>query len=83
MKNLSQEKIDQLVDNVKDIIKTWGNTRINILTILFAVFATLKLTGYITWSWWWVTAPLWCGLAFFIVILILIILLLFVAYLLK
>jgi len=24
---------------------------------------TLKLTGYITWSWWWVTAPLWGGFA--------------------
>jgi len=28
-------------------------------TALFIVFITMKLTGYITWSWWWVTAPLW------------------------
>lgn len=28
---------------------------------LFLVFLVLKLTGYITWSWWWVTAPLWIG----------------------
>lgn len=27
--------------------------------ILFLVFLTLKLTGHIDWSWWWVTAPLW------------------------
>jgi hypothetical protein len=27
--------------------------------ILFVVFLILKLTGFITWSWWWVTAPLW------------------------
>lgn len=27
--------------------------------LLAIVFITLKLTGYITWSWWWVTAPLW------------------------
>jgi hypothetical protein len=27
--------------------------------ILFLIFMTLKLTGHITWSWWWVTAPLW------------------------
>jgi hypothetical protein len=26
---------------------------------LFLLFLGLKLTGYITWSWWWVTAPLW------------------------
>lgn len=23
------------------------------------IFITLKLTGYISWSWWWVTAPFW------------------------
>lgn len=34
-----------------------------ILTILFLIFMTLKLTGVITWSWWWVTAPLWGGFA--------------------
>ena len=26
---------------------------------MFLIFLTLKLTGYIAWSWWWVTAPLW------------------------
>jgi hypothetical protein len=31
---------------------------------LFLVFLTLKLTGYIAWSWWWVTAPLWVPSAF-------------------
>ena len=28
-------------------------------TILFLIFLVLKLTNYIDWSWWWVTAPLW------------------------
>jgi hypothetical protein len=39
------------------------------LWIVFIVFVTLKLTGAIDWSWWWVTAPLWApfGLAFVIV----------------
>ncbi len=27
--------------------------------ILFLIFMTLKLTGNIDWSWWWVTSPLW------------------------
>jgi len=31
--------------------------------LLAIVFITLKLTGVISWSWWWVTAPLWGGLA--------------------
>lgn len=26
-------------------------------------FIVLKLCGVIDWSWWWVTAPLWGGLA--------------------
>lgn len=27
--------------------------------LLFLVFLVLKLTNVITWSWWWITAPLW------------------------
>lgn len=34
---------------------------VSLSTVLFIVFLVLKLTGYITWSWWWVTAPLWAG----------------------
>lgn len=34
---------------------------------LFIVFVTLKLTGTIDWSWWWVTAPLWLPTVIFIV----------------
>lgn len=26
---------------------------------LFLIFLVLKLVGVISWSWWWVTAPLW------------------------
>ena len=32
------------------------------LDVLFLIFLVLKLTGQITWSWWWVTAPLWIPL---------------------
>lgn len=38
-----------------------------LLTILFIA---LKLTGVISWSWWWVLSPLWIGLALIAVILI-------------
>ncbi len=27
--------------------------------LLTVLFVGLKLTGYITWSWWWVLSPLW------------------------
>lgn len=28
-------------------------------SLLAVLFIGLKLTGYITWSWWWVLAPIW------------------------
>ncbi len=34
-----------------------------IVGILGLIFITLKLTGTITWSWVWVLAPFWLGLA--------------------
>lgn len=33
------------------------------LFLLFLVFFVLKVTGFLAWSWWWVTAPLWGPLA--------------------
>lgn len=30
-----------------------------LFTIMFLIFLTLKLCGVITWSWLWVTAPIW------------------------
>lgn len=38
--------------------------------LLTIVFITLKLTGYIDWSWLWVLAPLWISIAITIVILV-------------
>ena len=43
------------------------------LQVLFLIFLVLKLTGktvVASWSWWWVTAPLWGGLAIVLVILL-------------
>jgi hypothetical protein len=45
---------------------------ISLGTVLFIVFLVLKLTGTITWSWWWVTSPLWIPLALVIVFLVII-----------
>lgn len=38
---------------------------------VFLVFLVLKLLGKITWSWWWVTAPLWIGWGLIAVVLVL------------
>jgi hypothetical protein len=38
-------------------------------TVLFLIFMTLKLTGSIDWSWWWVTSPLWIPITLGIVII--------------
>lgn len=41
-----------------------------ILGLLGVLFIALKLTGYIAWSWLWVLAPFWGGLAAWLVIML-------------
>lgn len=43
---------------------------IGVFGLLGVLFVGLKLTGYIDWSWWWVTAPFWGGFALAAVILL-------------
>lgn len=35
------------------------STGLSFGSVLFFIFLIMKLTHYIDWSWWWVTAPLW------------------------
>lgn len=35
------------------------NGSIGLMGLMFLVFLVLKLTSVISWSWWWITAPLW------------------------
>ena len=37
----------------------WQNNPISFLQALGIMFIGLKLTGHITWGWWWVLSPLW------------------------
>jgi hypothetical protein len=37
-------------------------------TVLQLIFITLKLTGNITWSWWWVLSPLWISVSLVLVV---------------
>jgi hypothetical protein len=55
-----------------------SSSGIGFFGLMFLIFMTLKLTGYITWSWWWVTAPLWGGFAFMGVIAIIAIIIIFI-----
>ena len=41
--------------------------------LIFVVFLTLKLAGIgqvATWSWWWVTSPLWIGAAIYLSVVV-------------
>ena len=55
------------MDNTKSGVTTGG---LSLSTVLFLIFLVLKLCGVITWSWWWVTAPLWGGIALILAILV-------------
>lgn len=44
--------------------------KLSFLSILAIVFITLKLTHYINWSWFWVLAPIWAPISFWIALFI-------------
>ena len=55
-------------ENNKNTVMGGGLT---FLQVLFLIFLVLKLTGktvVASWSWWWVTAPLWGGFAIGVVV---------------
>lgn len=41
---------------------------VGLLGLLGILFVGLKLTGYIDWSWWYVTMPFWGAFALFLII---------------
>ena len=62
---LGNFKFKNMSDN-----KSTTSSGIGLSSLLAILFITLKLTGYITWSWLWVLAPIW--IPFVIVVFILI-----------
>ena len=40
---------------------TSSSSGIGLTSLLAVLFIGLKLTKVITWSWWWVLAPVWSG----------------------
>tara|TARA_R110002020_G_scaffold130772_1_gene292468 strand:- start:629 stop:814 length:186 start_codon:yes stop_codon:yes gene_type:complete len=48
------------------------NNGIGVSTVVFLIFLVLKLAGIgvvATWSWWWVTSPLWISFGIGIIFL--------------
>ena len=49
-----------------------ASSGISLSTVLFLIFLVLKLAGIgqvATWSWWWVTSPLWIPIVLVVAIL--------------
>ena len=49
---------------------TTVNCGISFSGLLFIAFLVLRLCNVISWSWWWITAPLWIPLALVVVIFV-------------
>ena len=49
----------------------------------FLIFLYLKLTDKISWSWWWVTCPLWIGVVLLVLFGVLGVIIYFIKELLK
>lgn len=47
-----------------------NNGGIGFLGLLTIVFVIAKITGYITWSWFWVFSPILVGLVFVLIIFV-------------
>lgn len=52
-----------------------NNTGIGFTGLLTIAFIVLKLTGHISWSWWWVLSPMWISFVFGLVLVVLVVLL--------
>ncbi len=49
-------------------ISSSSSSGVGFFALLTVMFVGLKLTGYIDWSWWWVTVPTWGPLALGLII---------------
>lgn len=45
-----------------------SNARIGFCGVLALIFITLKLMGFLTWSWLWVLSPIWIPFVVFLLI---------------
>lgn len=69
-KNSLKEIIEECSNKNVKVVNTGGTSALGLLGV---VLIALKLTGYISISWWWVLAPFWIPFAFAIALVLLII----------
>ena len=50
----------------------------NFSGLFLFLFIALKLTGYISWSWWWVFCPLWIPAAVLAALFVLLVFVVFI-----
>ncbi len=50
--------------------KSTSSSGIGFSGLLVILFIALKLTGYITWSWLWVLAPIWITFVMIVFVII-------------
>jgi len=50
-----------------------ANIEILSIWLMTLAFVTLKLVGYIDWSWWWVFAPIWISFGLMLTIIIILV----------
>lgn len=46
-----------------------NSSGMGLLGVLTIIFVTLKLTGLIQWSWWWVLSPIWGPIAVALIVI--------------
>lgn len=51
----------------KEAVSSGG---VGVTGLLLVAFVVLKLTGVISWSWWWVLSPIWMPMVLALVIFI-------------
>ena len=51
------------MSNNKTTVSPSGIGAMGLLGVVFVTLKLLGITAVATWSWWWVTAPFWGGLA--------------------
>ena len=51
------------------MIETNNTKGLGVAEILTLIFITLKLTGFIKWSWFWVLSPIWIAVGLIIVVI--------------
>lgn len=67
----STDKFNKMLEELKKIPST-NNTGLTFTGLLTILFIGLKLTGYISWSWWWVLAPVWIPAVLAIIVVLII-----------